>query len=112
MARKIITILFTVHLLAVTATVDYLVPGGQIIGLALQDNTVTVADFDGDLGLEAKASGLKIGDDIQFIDGQRPHHQCRRRYSAGTAPFRRRCGLDRVPPRKRTHHPPVPVHHV
>ncbi len=41
-----------------------LIPGGQVIGLQLQDNTVTVA------GLEDPSCGLQVGDRLTKIDGQ------------------------------------------
>lgn len=47
-----------------------LIPGGQIIGLELQDNTVTVADFDETLGAAAKSAGLKKGDRILQINNK------------------------------------------
>ena len=47
-----------------------LVPGGQVIGLELADNTVTVAAFDEALGSQAKAGGLEVGDKILRIDRQ------------------------------------------
>ena len=45
-----------------------LIPGGQVIGLELQDGSVTVAAFDETLGASAKAAGLKAGDRILQID--------------------------------------------
>ena len=47
-----------------------LVPGGQLIGLELADNSVTVAAFDEALGISAKNAGLKVGDKITRIDTQ------------------------------------------
>ena len=47
-----------------------LVPGGQLIGLSLKDNTVTVASLDEALGQSAKAAGLQVGDQIIGIDQQ------------------------------------------
>ena len=47
-----------------------LVPGGQVIGLELQDQTVTVAAFDEDLGKSAKDCGLQVGDKITAINGK------------------------------------------
>lgn len=50
-----------------------LVPGGQVIGLELGDETVTVAAFDDVLGQRAKAAGLQIGDRITGINGNVIH---------------------------------------
>jgi len=50
--------------------VELLIPVGEIIGLQLQDDCVTVAAFDDVLGQAAKAAGLKIGDEILSIDGK------------------------------------------
>ena len=57
-------------LITVTATATrMLVPGGQVIGLELADNTVTVASFDEDLGSVAQDAGLQVGDRILKING-------------------------------------------
>ena len=50
---------------------DLLIPGGQVVGLQVCDDTVTVAAFDDALGGEAKAAGLQIGDQILWVDGSR-----------------------------------------
>ena len=47
---------------------QYLVPVGQVIGLQLYNDTVTVAAYDDVLGGAAKAAGLKIGDRIVKIN--------------------------------------------
>jgi len=47
-----------------------LIPGGQIIGLQLQNGSLTVAAFDDVLGTAARESGLKIGDEIRSVNGQ------------------------------------------
>ncbi len=52
------------------SAVQLLVPGGQVVGLALSDNTVTVAAFDQHLGQMAKAAGVKVGDRILSVDKQ------------------------------------------
>ena len=52
-----------------TRAAELLIPVGKIIGLQLSDDTVTVAAFDDTLGENAKAAGLKIGDEIVKIDG-------------------------------------------
>ena len=46
-----------------------LVPVGQIVGLELGGDSVTVAAFDDVHGLKARAAGLQIGDEICEIDG-------------------------------------------
>ena len=48
---------------------ERLVPVGRVIGLQLQDDTVTVAAYDDSLGSLARDAGLKIGDEILKIDG-------------------------------------------
>jgi len=60
-----------VCLLTVTVSgAKTLVPGGQVVGLELGDNTVTVAAFDEELGPAAKQAGLKIGDRILTVNGK------------------------------------------
>ena len=49
---------------------EMLVPVGQVIGLELSDNTVTVAAFDESFGHHAQAAGLCVGDRICAIDGK------------------------------------------
>ena len=45
-----------------------LIPGGQVIGMELADNTVTVAAIDDTLGAAAKSAGLQVGDRILRVD--------------------------------------------
>ena len=47
---------------------ELLIPVGKVIGLQLEDGTVTVAAFDDLLGGNAKDAGLQIGDEIVRID--------------------------------------------
>ncbi len=47
---------------------EYLVPVGQVIGLELSDNMVTVAAFDETLGRKALLAGLRVGDKLLRID--------------------------------------------
>ena len=47
-----------------------LIPGGQVIGLELQDSTVTIAAFDDTCGSRARDCGLSIGDEVIRINGQ------------------------------------------
>lgn len=46
-----------------------LIPVGEVIGLQLQSDTVTVAAYDEALGQAAREAGLKIGDEIVAING-------------------------------------------
>ena len=45
-----------------------LIPVGEVIGLQLKDDRVTVEGFDDSLGAAAKAAGLEEGDQILSID--------------------------------------------
>ena len=48
---------------------ELLIPGGQVVGLQLCHDTVTVAAFDDKIGSETKAAGLQVGDEILSING-------------------------------------------
>lgn len=63
------TIFFLFLLPANAHAAELLIPGGQIIGLQLQNGSVTVAAFDDVLGGNARDAGLKIGDEICSVDG-------------------------------------------
>ena len=67
-----VTIIFILcmNLLAIQVFGRELVAGGQVIGLELADNTVTVAAFDVEMGSMAKDAGLQVGDRIAEIDGK------------------------------------------
>ena len=63
--RKLFIIMCIFVLTATTAgAVTTLVPGGQVIGLQLQDNTITVA------ALENNTSGLMVGDRLIAVNGK------------------------------------------
>ncbi len=49
---------------------EFLVPGGQVIGLEIQNQTVTVVAFDEKEGSAGKDGGLKVGDRIIAINGK------------------------------------------
>ena len=53
-----------------TRAAQQLIPVGQVIGLQLYSDTVTVAAYDDVLGGTARSAGLKIGDRILEIDGK------------------------------------------
>ena len=68
--RIILTVICVVLAIQPVLAADFLVPGGQVIGLDIQDNSVTVAAFDETLGSAAKECGLQIGDRITTINGK------------------------------------------
>lgn len=49
---------------------ELLIPGGQIVGLQLCRDTVTVAAFDDKLGGAGKSAGLQVGDEILSVNGR------------------------------------------
>ncbi len=49
---------------------ELLIPGGQVIGLELEDKTLTVAAFESS---EAKTCGLKVGDRLVAVNGRSVH---------------------------------------
>ena len=57
-------------LLPIRAAAAELIPVGQVIGLQLYNDRVTVAAYDDILGGTARKAGLKIGDQILEIDGK------------------------------------------
>ena len=50
---------------------ERLIPGGEIIGLRLRDDTLTVTAFEDCPENPAKAAGIRIGDEIVSINGRR-----------------------------------------
>ena len=66
--RGLILLILILTLATTVSAAELLIPGGQLIGLEMQDNTVTVAAFDPELGETAKSAGLKEGDRILRID--------------------------------------------
>lgn len=46
-----------------------LVPVGQVVGLSLNEGSVTVVAFDETLGASARSAGLQVGDEILSVDG-------------------------------------------
>ena len=73
MKRLIHYIIAVVLIFCLTVTADaaqMLIPVGQVVGLELADNTVTVASFDEQLGQAAKKAGLQVGDRILSVNGQ------------------------------------------
>jgi len=74
MKRLLRTIVLSVALLTPlpvqARAAEYLIPVGRVIGLQLQNETITVAAYDDALGSNAREAGLKIGDEILRVDGR------------------------------------------
>ena len=71
MVTRILAAALCLWLLPVDAmAADCLIPVGQVVGLELRNDTVSIAAFDEILGGEAQSAGLQIGDEIIDIDGR------------------------------------------
>ena len=65
---RLLAFIFIIILCVSVVSAATLIPGGQVIGLQMDDNTVTVVGFDEMLGDSAKAAGLTTGDRIVAVD--------------------------------------------
>ena len=72
-AKITLCFLLCIQMLSVTAWGRELTAVGQVVGLELQDGTVTVAAFDANLGQTAQKAGMAVGDRILTIDGNAIH---------------------------------------
>ena len=63
-------LLLSIMVLIQSVCAAELIPGGQIIGLELQDGSVSIARFDDTLGKEAINAGLQVGDRIVKINNK------------------------------------------
>ena len=72
-SRLMLTVFCLILCAQTVCGAQLVVPGGQVIGIQLQDNTVTVAAFDEELGTAAKNCGLQVGDRIVTINGKTVH---------------------------------------
>jgi stage IV sporulation protein B len=68
--RTVFTVLCMMLLSVEALAARMLVPGGQVIGIELQDGTVSVAAVDDTLGAQIRAAGIQPGDRILTIDGK------------------------------------------
>ncbi len=63
--------MLTIFMLPLEAdAAQLLIPVGEVVGLELSDDTVTVAAYDDIFGEAARSAGLQIGDQILSINGQ------------------------------------------
>ena len=71
---RFVLMTFTVCMMAQSVSAArFLVPVGQVIGLEIGEDRVTIEGFDTQLGDTARAAGLKEGDRILRIDGRDIH---------------------------------------
>lgn len=68
--RAACAVLIMVILSGSALAAELLVPVGRTIGLELEANGLSIADFDAALGENAKKAGLKTGDILIKVDGQ------------------------------------------
>jgi len=66
-------LLLCIWLLPVNVFAKELIPVGEVVGLELRNDTVTIAGFDENLGAAAKSAGVAVGDQIICIDGNDIH---------------------------------------
>ncbi len=66
--KYILCLLLCLWVLPASALAKDLVPVGQVVGLELQDNTVTVTALDETLGQACKDAGVAVGDQLLRID--------------------------------------------
>ena len=66
----VFTIFFTLLLPTGARAAQLLIPGGQVVGLQLRNDTLTVAAFDDSIGSCAKDAGLRVGDELLTVNGQ------------------------------------------
>lgn len=67
--RITVSVLLCFSLCFSAAAAEMLVPVGKVVGLSLAEGSVTVVDFDQELGTCAREAGLQLGDDITKVDG-------------------------------------------
>lgn len=70
LAKRLVLLFLLLYCIPMTVfAADTLIPVGQVVGLELQDNQVTVAAFDDVLGKNAQDAGLRSGDILLTMDG-------------------------------------------
>ena len=71
--RKLLAGIWAMLLVPVLCVTGYaremLIPVGRVVGLSLEEGSVTVAAFDDLLGMSARDAGIQIGDEILTVDG-------------------------------------------
>ena len=71
LAKRFVVLLFLLYQIPLTVSAtETLIPVGQVVGLELRENRLTIAAFDDALGKNAKEAGLLPGDELLAMDGQ------------------------------------------
>ena len=74
LAKRFVLLLFLLYSIPLSVSAaDTLIPVGQVVGLELQENRLTIAAFDDTLGKNARDGGLMVGDELVTMDGQAVH---------------------------------------
>ena len=74
LAKRIILLLFLLYSIPQNVfAADTLIPVGQVVGLELKNDRLTVAAFDDALGANARDGGLQVGDVLLRLDGTVVH---------------------------------------
>ena len=68
--KRVIPIFLVLFYCISSVAAAELIPGGQVIGLQLEDGSVYIAGFEPSLGRCAEAAGLRSGDRILSADGK------------------------------------------
>lgn len=74
LAKRFVLLLFLLYSIPLTVSAaETLIPVGQVVGLELHENRLTIAAFDDRLGKNAKDAGLRAGDELLTMDGRAVH---------------------------------------
>ena len=68
-SRMALLFILFLSLTVPVSAVSHLIPVGKIVGLELEQDQVSIAAFDEELGEAARRAGLRLGDVISSIDG-------------------------------------------
>ena len=68
--RMIAAAAFAMALAIPASAAELLIPVGRVVGLSVEEGTVTVMGFDETLGIEAREKGILVGDEILTADGE------------------------------------------
>ena len=71
LAKRFVLLFFLLYSIPLTVSAaETLIPVGQVVGLELHGDRLTIAAFDDVLGKNAQAAGLQAGDELLTLDDQ------------------------------------------